>query len=60
MLLNGKFDDFTKELISIEEKFDTTAREICIKMEQIEKTPKLMLAITVIRQSLKFEMEEQS
>ena len=60
MLLNGKFDDFNKELISIEEKFDTTAREICIKMEQIEKTPKLMLAITVIRQSLKFEMEEQS
>ena len=60
MLLNGKFDDFTKELISIEEKFDTTAREICIKMEQIEKTPKLMLAITVMRQSLKFEMKEQS
>ena len=61
MLLNGKFDDFTKELISIEEKFDTTAREICIKMEQIEKKmPKLMLAITVMRQSLKFEMKEQS
>ena len=30
-------------------------------MEQIEKkTPKLMLAITVMRQSLKFEMKEQS
>ena len=37
VLLNEKFDDFSKKLISIEEKFDTTAREIYIKMEQIEK-----------------------
>ena len=36
-LLNEKFDDFSKKLISIEEKPDTTAREIYIKMEQIEK-----------------------
>ena len=27
-LLNERFDDFSKKLISIEEKFDTTAREI--------------------------------
>ena len=37
VLLNEKFDDFNQKLISIEEKFDTTAREIYIKMEQIEK-----------------------
>ena len=37
-LLNEKFDDFSKKFVSIEEKFDTTAREINIKMEQIEKT----------------------
>ena len=37
MLLNEKFDEFSNKLVSIEEKFDTTAREIYIKMEQIEK-----------------------
>ena len=53
VLLNEKFDYFSKKLISIEEKFDTTTREIYIKMEQIEKKQKmlkLMLAITVMRQ----------
>ena len=25
-LLNEKFDDFSKKLVSVEEKFDTTAR----------------------------------
>ena len=52
VLLNEKFDYFSKKLISIEEKFDTTTREIYIKMEQIEKKQKmlkLMLAITVMR-----------
>ena len=52
-LLNEKFDGFSKKLISIEEKSDTTDREIYIKMELIEKKkqkkPKLMLAITVMR-----------
>ena len=38
VLLNEKFDYFSKKLISIEEKFDTTTREIYIKMEQIEKS----------------------
>ena len=37
VLLNEKFDEFSNKLVSIEEKFDTTAREIYIKMEQIEK-----------------------
>ena len=36
-LLNEKFDDFSRKLVSVEEKFDTTARQIYIKMEQIEK-----------------------
>ena len=52
VLLNEKFDYFSKKLISIEKKFDTTTREIYIKMEQIEKKQnmlKLMLAITVMR-----------
>ena len=33
-LLNERFDDFSKKLVSIEEKFDTTAREIYIKIEK--------------------------
>ena len=52
VLLNENFDYFSKKLISIEEKFDTTTREIYIKMEQTEKKQnmlKLMLAITVMR-----------
>ena len=36
-LLNEKFDDFSKKLVSVEEKFDTTTRETYIKMEQTEK-----------------------
>ena len=36
-LLNEKFEDFYQKLILIEEKFDTTDREIYIKMEQTEK-----------------------
>ena len=36
-LLNEKFDEFSNKLVSIEEKFGTTSREIYIKMEQIEK-----------------------
>ena len=30
VLLNEKFDYFSKKLISVEEKFDTTTREIYI------------------------------
>ena len=36
-LLNEKFDEFSNKLASIEGKFKTTAREIYVKMEQIEK-----------------------
>ena len=36
-LLNEKFDDFSKKLVSVEEKFETTTRETYIKMEQTEK-----------------------
>ena len=63
-LLNEKFDDFSKKLISIEEKIDTTAREIYIKMKQIER--KADNAKTNASKnsdeidSLKFEMKEQS
>ena len=63
-LLNEKFDDFSKKLISIEEKIDTTAREIYIKMKQIER--KADDAKTNASNnsdeidSLKFEMREQS
>ena len=63
-LLNEKFDDFSKKLISIEEKIDTTAREIYIKMKQIER--KADDAKTNASNnsdeidSLKFEMKEQS
>ena len=63
-LLNEKFDDFSKKLISIEEKFDTTAREIYIKMEQTEKKAKEAKANASNNsdeiESLKFEMKEQS
>ena len=63
-LLNEKFDNFSKKLISIEEKIDTTAREIYIKMKQIER--KADDAKTNASNnsdeidSLKFEMKEQS
>ena len=63
-LLNEKFDNFSKKLISIEEKIDTTAREIYIKMKQIER--KADDAKTNASKnsdeidSLKFEMKEQS
>ena len=64
VLLNEKFDDFSKKLISIEEKFDTTAREIYIKMEQIEKKAEDAKASGSNNsdeiESLKFEMKEQS
>ena len=50
-LLNEKFNDFSKKLILMEEKFDATAKEIHIKMEQIEKqkTQKLLPSIAVTR-----------
>ena len=63
-LLNEKFDDFSKKLISIEEKIDTTTREIYIKMKQIErkaddaKTNASNNSDEI--ESLKFEMKEQS
>ena len=63
-LLNKKFDEFSDKLVSIEEKFDTTAREIYIKMEQIEKKAQDAKANasnnSVKIESLKFEMKEQS
>ena len=63
-LLNEKFDDFSKKFVSIEEKFDTTVREINIKMEQIEKTAEYAKANDNNNsdeiKKLKFEMEEQS
>ena len=50
-LLNEKFNDFSKKLISMEEKFDAIAKEIHIKMEQTEKqkTQKLLPSIAVTR-----------
>ena len=44
VLLNEKFDNFSKKLISVAEKFDTNTRDIRNKMEQIENK-----AITVTR-----------
>ena len=63
-LLNDKFDDFSKKLISIEEKFDTTNRETYIKIEQIENKAEDAKANASSNideiESLKFEMKEQS
>ena len=62
-LLNEKFDEFSNKLASIEEKFDTTAREIYIKMEQIEKKAEDAKANASNNsdeiESLTFEMKEQ-
>ena len=62
--LNEKFGQFRNRLISIEKKFDTTAREIYIKMEQIEKKVEDVKANASSNsdeiESLKFEMQEQS
>ena len=53
-----------KKPVSIEEKFDITAREIYIKMEQIEKKAEDAKANASNNsdeiESLKFEMKEQS
>ena len=63
-LPNEKFDEFSNKLVSIEEKFDTTATEIYIKMEQIEKKAEDAKANASNNsdeiESLKFEMKEQS
>ena len=63
-LLDEKFDEFSNKFVSIEEKFDTTAREIYIKMEQIEKKAEDSKANAHNKsdeiESLKFEMKEQS
>ena len=63
-LLNETFDEFSNKLVSIEEKFDTTAREVYIKMEQIEKKAGDAKANASNNshkiESLKFEMKEQS
>ena len=59
-LLNEKFDEFSNKLVPIEEKFDTTAREIYIKMEPIEKKAEEAKANASTNsdeiESLKFEM----
>ena len=64
MLLNEKFNDFSKKLISINEKFDTTTREIYIKMEQTEKKAEDAKANVSNNsaeiESSKFKMKEQS
>ena len=63
-LLNEKFDDFRKKLISIEKKFDITAREIYIKRGQVEKKAEDAKANASNNsdeiESLKFEMKGQS
>ena len=63
-LLNEKFDDFSKKHISVEEKFDNIAREIYIKMEQIEKKAEDAKANASNNsneiESLKFEMKKKS
>ena len=63
-LLNEKFDYFRKKLISIEKKFDITAREIYIKREQVEKKAEDAKANASNNsdeiESLKFEMKGQS
>ena len=63
-LLNEKCDEFSNKLVSIKEKFGTTATEIYIKMEQIEKKVEDAKANASNNsdeiESLKFEMKEQS
>ena len=53
-----------KRLLSIEEKFDTNAREIYIKIEQIEKRAENAKANAINNsdeiESLKFALKEQS
>ena len=53
-----------KKLLSIEEKFDTSAREIYIKIEQIEKRAENAKAIAINNsdeiESLEFALKEQS
>ena len=53
-----------KKLLSIEEKFDTSAREIYIKIEQIEKRAENAKANAINNSdeigSLKFALKEQS
>ena len=63
-LLNEKLDELSNKLVSIEEKFGIIAKEIYIKMEQIEKKAEEAKANASNNsdgiESLKFEMKEQS
>ena len=62
-MLNEKFDEFSNRLVSIEEKFGTTAREVCIKLEwmKMKQAAKANASNNSDEiESLKFEMKEQS
>ena len=63
VLLNEKFDEFSNKIVSTEDKFDTTAREIYMKMEQIEKKAEDAKTNASNNsdeiESLRFEMKEQ-
>ena len=64
MLLNEKFNDLRKKITLMEERFDATAREVYIKMEQIDKKVEDAKANASNNseeiESLKFWMKEQS
>ena len=51
-LLNGKFDEFSEKLASIEEKFDKTMKESYLKLDKIEKTQK-NLELNLVRTVMK-------
>ena len=36
-VINGRFDEFSKKLASIEERFDKTTKKIYLKLDKIEK-----------------------
>ena len=39
-VINGRFDEFSKKLASIEERFDKTTKKIYLKLDKIEKKKK--------------------
>ena len=54
-LINGRFDEFSEKLASIEEKFGKTTNEIYLKLDKIEKDTE-NLELKLVRTVMKLKV----
>ena len=63
-LINGRFDEFSEKLASIEENFDKTTKEIYLKLDKIEKDteePRIKTSKSSDEiEDLKFQISDQN